>query len=118
RMSHLAFLSSHLINGVSALHTDLMRQTVFRQLHELYPDRIVNKTNGITFRRWLMQANPGLIKLLREVCGDAVLDDPNAIARLADHAKDAALRERLGVATRANKVALGLLIYDRLGFLV
>ena len=52
-------MGSHRINGVSALHTELMRQTTFRQLHELYADRIVNKTNGITFRRWLMQANPG-----------------------------------------------------------
>ena len=58
-MGHLAFVGSHRVNGVSALHTELMRQTVFRDLHALYPDRIVNKTNGITFRRWLLQANPG-----------------------------------------------------------
>ena len=57
-MGHLAFLGSHKVNGVSALHTELMRETVFRDLHALYPDRIVNKTNGITFRRWLQQANP------------------------------------------------------------
>ena len=75
RMGHLAFVGSHRVNGVSALHTDLMRETVFADLHRLYPDRIVNKTNGITFRRWLMQANPRLTKLLREVCGGAVLDD-------------------------------------------
>ena len=66
RMGHLAFVGSHRVNGVSALHTELMRKTVFRDLHALYPDRIVNKTNGITFRRWLMQANPGLTELLRE----------------------------------------------------
>ena len=53
RMGHLAFVGSHRVNGVSALHTELMRKTVFRDLHALYPDRIVNKTNGITFRRWL-----------------------------------------------------------------
>ena len=64
RMGHLAFVGSHRINGVSALHTDLMQQTVFHVLHQLYPDRIVNETNGISFRRWLMQANPGLSKLL------------------------------------------------------
>ena len=57
-MGHLAFVGSHRVNGVSALHTDLMRKTVFLDLHALYPDRIVNKTNGITFRRWLVQANP------------------------------------------------------------
>jgi len=71
-MGHLAFVGSHRINGVSALHTDLMRKTVFRELHAMHPDRIVNKTNGITFRRWLLQANPDLTRVLREVCGDAV----------------------------------------------
>ena len=58
RMSSLAFLGAHKVNGVSELHTELMRQTVFRDLHRLYPDRIVNKTNGITLRRWLFAANP------------------------------------------------------------
>jgi starch phosphorylase len=59
RMGHLAFVGSRRVNGVSALHTELMRKTVFHDLHVLYPLRIVNKTNGITFRRWLYQANPG-----------------------------------------------------------
>ena len=54
---------------------------MFADLHRLYPERIVNKTNGITFRRWLHQANPGLTRLLREVCGEAVLDDPASAAR-------------------------------------
>jgi starch phosphorylase len=114
RMGHLAFVGSHRINGVSALHTDLMRKTVFRQLHELYPDRIVNKTNGITFRRWLMQANPSLTALLCEVCGDSLLDDPAAIARLGHRAADASLRERITAVKRANKVALSRLISERL----
>ena len=60
RMGHLAFVGSHKVNGVSALHTELMRETVFqRPARSSIPDRIVNKTNGITFRRWLHQANPG-----------------------------------------------------------
>ena len=58
-MGNLAFVGSHSINGVSALHTELMKETVFADLHKLYPDRINNKTNGITPRRWLMQCNPG-----------------------------------------------------------
>ncbi len=115
RMGHLAFVGSHRINGVSALHTQLMRRSTFRQLHELYPDRIVNKTNGITFRRWLMQANPPLTQLLREVCGDAVLDDQNKLRRLADHADDASLQERFRTVKRANKLALGHLIHQRMG---
>src|SRR2546421_6415792 len=80
RMGHLAFVGSHRSNGVSALHTDLMRKTVFRELHAMHPDRIVNKTNGITFRRWLLQANPDLTRVLCEVCSDAVLDDPTQIS--------------------------------------
>jgi starch phosphorylase len=118
RMGHLAFLGSHRINGVSALHTELMRQTVFHQLHELYPDRIVNKTNGITFRRWLMHANPGLSELLSEVCGPAVLDDQTTMVRLADYANDVSLQERFSAVKRTNKVALGRLIYERMGVLV
>ena len=92
RMGHLAFVGSHRVNGVSALHTDLMRKTVFKHLHTLYPDRIVNKTNGVTFRRWLLQANPGLVDVVRTVCGDGVLDDPDKLVRLADHAGDPALQ--------------------------
>jgi starch phosphorylase len=118
RMGHLAFVGSHCINGVSTLHTNLMRKTVFRDLHAVYPDRIVNKTNGITFRRWLLQANPDLTRILREVCGDAVLDDPTQLVRLADHAEDCGLQERVAAAKRANKVALARLIVERLDLYV
>jgi starch phosphorylase len=118
RMGYLAFVGSHRTNGVSALHTELMRQTVFHHLHDLYPDRIVNKTNGITFRRWLMQANPRLSELLCEVCGGQVLDDQAALARLTEHAGDAALQERFGTVKRANKVALARLIYERMELVV
>ena len=62
RMGNLAFIGSHKINGVSGLHTDLMRKTVFHNLNTVYPNRIVNKTNGITFRRWLIECNPGLAR--------------------------------------------------------
>ena len=79
RMGQLAFVGSHRINGVSAMHSDLMKETVFHDLNHLYPGRITNKTNGITFRRWLMLANPKLTDLLREACGEAVLDDPTQL---------------------------------------
>ena len=114
RMGTLAFLGSHNVNGVSALHTELMRRTVFQSLHQLYPDRIVNKTNGITFRRWLFTANPRLTALLGDAIGPDVLDDPMALERLAPMADDSALRDRLIAARRANKVALGTLVADRL----
>jgi starch phosphorylase len=117
-MGHLAFVGAHRTNGVSALHTDLMRKTVFRDLHAIYPDRIVNKTNGITFRRWLLQANSDLTGILREVCGDAVLDDFSHMIRLADHADDPGIGERIRQAKRANKTALTRLIGARLDLLV
>jgi glycogen phosphorylase len=113
RMGHLAFLGSHRVNGVSALHTDLMRKTVFRDLHAIYPDRIVNKTNGITFRRWLHQANPRLRELLVETIGKEVLDDPDALERLAGLAGDAGLQERFAAQRQANKTALAELIAER-----
>ena len=114
RMGQLAFVGSHRINGVSAMHTDLMRATVFRDLHALYPDRIVNKTNGITFRRWLFQANPALTGLLREACGDSVLDDVTLLDRVAGLADDHAFQKRFMMVKRANKVALSRLVRDRL----
>jgi glycogen phosphorylase len=115
RMGHLSFLGSRRVNGVSALHSELMRKTVFHDLHQLYPDRIVNKTNGITFRRWLFQANPALTDLLVEAAGPALLDDPMLLERVAVHAEDAAFRERFAAARRANKVALARLVQDRVG---
>jgi len=118
RMGHLAFVGSHRVNGVSALHTDLMRQTVFRNLHRLHPDRIVNKTNGITFRRWLHQANPGLTHLLIEACGESILDDPAGLEQFAAGADDPALQDDVAAARFNNKLTLARLIRDRMDVLV
>ena len=114
RMGHLAFVGSHRVNGVSAHHTDLMRRTVFKDLNRLYPDRIVNKTNGITIRRWLHQANPHLTRLLVTTCGDAVLDDPMRIEEFASYADDASVQSEVAAIRHANKVALARLIRDTL----
>jgi starch phosphorylase len=114
RMGNLAFIGSHKVNGVSALHTGLMRDTVFHDLHRLCPDRITNKTNGITFRRWLFEANPRLTRLLTKVVGRRVLDDPSALASLAGQADDSSLQERLAEIKLANKTDLAVLIADRL----
>jgi starch phosphorylase len=115
RMSSLAFVGSHKVNGVSALHTNLMRQTVFRDLHWLYPDRIVNKTNGITFRRWLFSTNPALTDLLVDVIGPRIWDEPEALADFANAADDAGVLERLAETRRTNKMALANLTAHRLG---
>ncbi len=114
RMGWLSFVGAHKVNGVSALHTELMRQTVFSTFHRIYPDRIVNKTNGITFRRWLMEANPGLTRLLMDTVGESVLDDPMALAGFAAHADDAGVQERVAEIRRAHKVDLARLISERL----
>ncbi len=115
KMGTLAFIGSHKVNGVSALHTDLMRKTVFRDLNRLYPDRINNKTNGITFRRWLFDANPGLTDILVDVIGPQVLDDPGALEKLVPLASDTALQERLRAARRDSKVVLAKIVAERLG---
>ena len=110
RMSHLAFLGSHRVNGVSALHTGLMRETVFHDLHTLFPDRIVNVTNGIAFRRWLYEANPPLTRLLVDTLGPKVLDDENALTLLRPFATDPAFQKRFAAARYVNKLALSDLI--------
>ena len=115
KMGNLAYVGSHSINGVSALHTDLMKQTVFHDLHLLYPDRINNKTNGITQRRWLFQCNPGLTSLIREAIGDKFMDDFERIADLDKFAGDAAFREKFAAVKRVNKERMSALAFDRLG---
>ncbi|WP_313337384.1 glycogen/starch/alpha-glucan phosphorylase [Pseudomonas oryzihabitans] len=115
RMGNLAFLGSHSINGVSGLHTDLMRKTVFRSLHRLYPDRINNKTNGITFRRWLHQANPALTDLLVDTLGQGVLHDPEkTLPQLKPYANDSNFRERFALQRQRNKDTFAGLVRQRL----
>jgi len=115
RMGNLAFVGSHSVNGVSALHTELMKQTVFADLHKLYPDRINNKTNGITPRRWLFQCNPGLTRIAREAIGDKFLDDVEQLKALDKFADDASFREQFAAVKRANKERLANYISSRLG---
>jgi starch phosphorylase len=117
-MGHLAFVGSHRINGVSVLHTELLCKTLFADLQSIYPGRIVNVTNGITFRRWLYQANPKLTQLLCDVLGPRVLEDPAAIAGLADHCANPALQELVQRVKHFNKIALARVIRERLGLLV
>ena len=108
RMGTLAFLGSHKVNGVSALHTELMRQTVFRDLHTLYPDRIVNKTNGITFRRWLFDGQSRSDRAAGGRVGPRVLDDAAALEGFA-RGGGRCRRCMTGCAAirRANKVGAG-----------
>lgn len=112
RMGHLAYIGSHKINGVSALHSDLMKVTVFRDLNTAYPNRIVNKTNGITFRRWLYQSNPGLTHLVVDTIGEKVLDDARELKKLEAYAGDAAFQQQFAAVKLANKERLARYILD------
>ena len=115
RMGNLAFVGSHKVNGVSALHSDLMTKTVFRDLHQVFPERITNKTNGITPRRWLMQSNPELTQLLRDTIGDGFLDNTARLKDLIPFAEDAAFRTKFAQVKQAKKTQLAHLIHDRIG---
>ncbi|MFJ4065459.1 glycogen/starch/alpha-glucan phosphorylase [Pseudomonas sp. NPDC089996] len=119
RMGNLAFLGSHSVNGVSALHSKLMKNTVFAELHKLYPQRINNKTNGITFRRWLYQSNPQLTAMLVEALGPELLDDPEGrLASLVPFAEKGSFRKQFAAQRLHSKRALASIIQDRVGVTV
>jgi starch phosphorylase len=90
-----------------------MKETVFSDLHRLYPERINNKTNGIVFRRWLFEANPGLTELLVDTLGPQVMDDPTRLEGFAAFADDAAIQGRFQEIRRERKAALSNLIRER-----
>ena len=106
KMGTLSFIMANRVNGVSALHTELMKDTVFRDLHTLHPDRIVNRTNGVTPRRWLLGCNPRLADLVTEAIGDAWVGDAERLADLEPHVEDPAFLDRFMAVKRANKADL------------
>ncbi len=111
RMGHLAFVGSNRVNGVSALHTHLMRRTTFRDLNAALPGRIVNKTNGISVRRWLLQANPKLTELISDTIGNAFTDDIDTLGRLEAFANDPNFVREFSDVRRQNKNSLANLVY-------
>jgi starch phosphorylase len=94
RMANLAIVGSHSVNGVAALHSDLLKSKIFPDFHRLFPKKFNNKTNGITPRRWLLQANPELASLIREAIGEGWARDLDELRGLEKHADDASFRER------------------------
>ncbi|MFK7868402.1 MAG: glycogen/starch/alpha-glucan phosphorylase [Roseobacter sp.] len=103
KMGELAFIMAHQVNGVSALHSELVKETVFADLHRSYPTRIINQTNGITPRRWLYSCNRPLRGLINDTIGTNWPDDLAQLGRLAEHAEDAGFQERFKAAKDANK---------------
>jgi starch phosphorylase len=118
RMANLATVGSHAVNGVAALHSDLLRQTVLRDFAELWPERFHNVTNGVTPRRFVALSNPGLARLLDEVAGEGWVADATRLQALAEHAGDAAFQERWRRVKRSNKEALAQRIRERTGIVV
>ena len=106
RMHNLCLATCHKINGVSALHTEILKQTIFHDYYRYTPDRFLNVTNGIAYRRWLCQSNPELTALLRELIGDGFLKDANALEDLLRYADDKTVLDRLAAIKRDNKARL------------
>ncbi|MBN1886171.1 MAG: glycogen/starch/alpha-glucan phosphorylase [Candidatus Krumholzibacteriota bacterium] len=118
RMSHLAIVGSHAVNGVARLHTGLLREGIFRDFDDFFPGRIRNVTNGITPRRWLLAANPALAGLVSGAIGTDWVRNLDELRRLEAYADDAGFRSRFAAVKKQNKSALADLAEDLTGYLV
>ncbi len=118
RMAYLAIIGSHTVNGVAAIHSDLLKTTLFADFHRIYPQKFINVTNGITPRRWLNQANPGLTELITSRIGNDFVQDLAQLQKLVPHADDAAFRKQFRAVKQANKVRLAKIIKDKVGVIV
>ena len=115
KMGELAFVMAHSVNGVSALHSELVKETVFADLHSAYPNRILNQTNGITPRRWLYSCNPALRGLINDTIGTDWQNDLERLQDLNAHLDDAAFQEAFSAAKSTNKDRLAKWLKDRNG---
>ena len=118
RMAHLAVVGSHTVNGVAALHSDLLRTTLFADFDRIYPGKICNVTNGITPRRWLNQANQGLTHLISKAIGDGFQSDLTKLSKLTPLADDADFRKAFRAIKQENKVRLAKKIEEKTGVIV
>ena len=118
RMAHLAIVGSHAVNGVAELHTEILTTRVFRDFHELWPDRFSNKTNGVTQRRWLLKSNPDLSRIISEAIGTRWVTDLDELKRLVPLADDSGFAEAWRAAKRQQKLELAAIIerqYEKRG---
>jgi len=118
RMAHLCVVASHQVNGVSALHSELLTHTIFADFAALWPTRFTNMTNGVTPRRWLAQANLGLSRLLDDTLGNGWRLDLSQLEQLRTHLNDTVLLTRLREVKHANKQRLATLIERSTGVTV
>ena len=115
RMAHLACVGSHAINGVAALHSELLKQDVLKDFYELWPEKFGNKTNGVTPRRWMVLSNPRLASLISESIGDDWIKDLDELRRLEPLANQRAFRDQWSAIKLANKQRLAKVILRRTG---
>jgi glycogen phosphorylase len=115
RMANLATVGSHAVNGVAALHSDLLKETVLKDFAEMWPERFSNVTNGVTPRRFMMLSNPGLTALLNEALGDGWATDLGRLRKLAEYADDSAFQDRWRAIKQANKTRLAAQIREATG---
>jgi starch phosphorylase len=112
RMAHLALVGSHCVNGVSALHTEILKRDNFSDFHALWPEKFVNITNGITQRRWLLEANPLLAQRISKTIGEAWITDLDHLRRLEPHSDDDDFKAAINQIKRTNKEVLANLISE------
>ncbi len=115
RMAYLGVVGSRSVNGVAALHSDLLRSTLLRDFHQLSPEKFNNKTNGVTHRRWLQACNPRLSALISNRIGDNWIRDPEQLMELAEHADDGELKQDWQAVRVHNKERLASYLDERLG---
>ena len=118
RMAHLACVGSHAINGVAALHSELLKSDVLKDFYEMWPWKFSNKTNGVTPRRWMVLCNPRLSALISEHIGDGWVKDLSQLKRLEPLAEDAAFRARWREIKHLNKQALALMALQQTGIVI
>lgn len=118
RMANLAMAGSHSVNGVAALHSELVKTALAPDFYRLYPERFNNKTNGVTPRRWLLHANRSLASLITKAVGDGWIRDLDELRRLELFVDDASLLERLDAVKDRNKLALAALTKEITGIIV
>lgn len=115
RMAYLAIAGSHSVNGVAALHTEILKKQELKGFYEIYPEKFNNKTNGITQRRWLLHANKNLADLITDTIGDGWVLNLSELEKLVPYAKDTAFQKKFMDIKRENKVALAKLIKETKG---
>ena len=118
RMANLCLACCHKVNGVSMLHTEILKTSIFRDYYQMEPDHFCNVTNGIAYRRWLCQSNPGLTSLLKELIGDGFTKDSTQLEKLLEYKDDQQVLQRLQDIKLDNKKRLAGLILKRNGIYV